>query len=484
MNMNKLVLLAVLFLGNHLILADDAVLNKFIDDDRLNGAFVGVLIEDIVADSAIYSHNSDLKFSTASNLKLFTSAAAIELLGPDYRFITSFYVNGDISDKGELKGDLIIAGGGDPLISGRFRGTITEVLEFWADSLSAKGINKIKGDLVTDNTFFKSDALAPGWSQDDLTYWYACPISALSFNDNCVDLHVYPARKINEKCLITINPQTDYIKIINNTTTCGAGLDNTFDFYRYPGTNTVEFFGGIAIDDTDGVIDYVSVDKPNLYCAGVFKDVMAKNGIKVKGRVLDIGSNDLPSKYQYRNLVRLFAWRSEPMSLVISVINKNSQNFFAEQTLKTIGAEICGSGSFEASTKIVRDWLESIGITTGDISYNDGSGLSYMNLAKPSAIVKLLEYMYDSPNFEAYYESLAIPGVDRSVRHRMAGQTLAEKMRTKTGSIANTRTFAGYLTTRSGRLLAFSLMVNNHSVDDSEIDDWMDNFCGYIIDNY
>ena len=484
MNMKTLVLLAILFLSNQLILADEVVIKKFINDNRLNGAFVGVEVKDILADSIIYSHNSDLKFSTASNLKLFTSAAAIELLGPDYRFATSFYVNGDITKKGDLKGDLIIVGGGDPLISGRFRDSITEILKCWTDSLSARGIKIIKGDLVVDNTFFEADDLAPGWSHDDLTYWYACPISALSFNDNCVDLHIYPAREKGEKCLITIQPQTNSIKIINNTTTYGEGSDNSFDFYRYPGTNTVEFFGGIAIDDTNGVIDYVSVDKPNLYCASVFKDIMTENGIKIKGRIINIDLNDLPSKYYYKNLTSLFDWRSDPMSLIISVINKNSQNFFAEQTLKTIGAEICGSGSFLSSTRIVRDWLESIDITAEDVSYYDGSGLSYMNLAKPSTIIKLLDYMHSRPDFEIYYESLAIPGVDRSVRRRMADNPLAEMMRTKTGSIANTRTFAGYLTTRSGQLMAFSLMVNNHSVIDSEIDSWMDNFCGYIIDNY
>jgi len=482
--MKKLILLAIFLLYDQLVFADNASIKKFIDDDKLNGAFVGVLVKDILADSVIYSHNSELKFSTASNLKLFTSAAAIEILGPDYHFATSFYVNGAINKKGDLKGDLIIVGGGDPLISGRFRESICEVLELWVDSLAAKGIGKIKGDLVIDNTFFESDVLAPGWSHDDLTYWYACPISALSFNDNCVDLHVYPSTNIGESCSININPQTDYIKIINNTTTFSKGLDNSFDFYRYPGTNTVEFFGGIALDDTDGVIDYVSVEKPHLYCASTFINVMVENGINIKGRTIDIDLNDVPLKYEDKNLTELFKWQSEPMSLIISVINKNSQNFFAEQTLKTIGAEIGGSGSFKVSTQILRDWLGSIGITVEDVSYNDGSGLSYMNLAKPSAIVKLLDYMHKTPHFDIYYESLAIPGVDRSVRRRMADNPLAEMMRTKTGSIANTRTFAGYLTTRQGQLVAFSLMVNNYSVKDAEIDDWMDNFCGYIINNY
>jgi D-alanyl-D-alanine carboxypeptidase/D-alanyl-D-alanine-endopeptidase (penicillin-binding protein 4) len=133
---------------------------------------------------------------------------------------------------------------------------------------------------------------------------------------------------------------------------------------------------------------------------------------------------------------------------------------------------------------VVNDWLAEIGLALDDVDYYDGSGLSPMNLAKPAAIVYLLDYMYHSDNFGTYYESLAIPGSDRSVRSRMAGHPLAAKMRTKTGSIANTRTFAGYLTTRSGRLVAFSLMVNNYSAPVSLIDNWLDKVCAFVIDNY
>ncbi|MCP4583751.1 MAG: D-alanyl-D-alanine carboxypeptidase/D-alanyl-D-alanine-endopeptidase [candidate division Zixibacteria bacterium] len=485
MKMKKLtIILALILLSISTNALADSSLDNLIKDNALEGAFIGIEIKDLSSDSSIYAFNPDLRFSTASNLKLFTSAAALEMLGPDYRFETSFYTNGKISKKGELKGDLLIAGGGDPLISGRFRESITEVVACWVDSLKARGIKKIKGDLVIDNSFFEPDELAPGWSHDYLSYWYACSVSALSFNDNCVDTRVYPAKKIGDPCLLEIMPQTDYIDIVNNTSTIKAGLINTFDFYRHPGKNIVEFFGGIALDDTNGTVDYISVDKPHLYCANIYKDILRSDGIEFNGKIIEIDNDKLLDKYQYKNLTRLFNWRSLPMSEVIAVINKNSQNLFAELTLKTLGAEICGEGSFRMSTRLIRDWLESIGISDNDVFYHDGSGLSHMNLASPSAIVKLLDYMRDSPNFDDYYESLAIPGVDRSVRRRLVDHPQASQMRTKTGSIANTRTFAGYLTTRTDKLVAFSLMINNYSSNRDEIDDWMDKLCVHVIENY
>lgn len=462
----------------------DSDIELLLENDILDGAFVGIVVKNIDADSLIFSHNAHLRFTTASNLKLFTSAAALELLGPNYRFTTSFFINGKIDKKGTLEGDLLISGGGDPLISGRFRKSVTEVLDLWADSLKKRGIKNIKGDLVIDNNFFEDDELGPGWSHDDLTYWYACPISALSFNDNCVDLHVHPGGKIGQPCTITLDPENDYIDTVNFTTTIANGLDNTFDFYRYPGSNKIKYFGGVAIDDSDGVVDYVSVKNPHLYCAEVFRDILKNRGIKIQGKIISIERENIPSKYHYKNLTRLFGWHSDSLGIVISVINKNSQNFFAEQTLKTMGAELYGEGSFKLSKELVENWLESKGISKDDVRYCDGSGLSYVNLAKPSAIIRLLEYMRTSLYFTTYYESLAIPTIDRSVRNRMTGHPLAEKMRTKTGSIENTRTFSGYLTTASGYLMVFSIMVNNYSVETSEIDEWIDEVCAYFLDNF
>jgi len=325
-------------------------------------------------------------------MKLFTSAAALELLGPQYRFKTGFFRTGKIDKKGRLKGDLVIVGGGDPLISGRFRDSVTEVLEFWADSLKSLGIKEIKGDIVIDNSFFSGSELGPGWSWDDLAYWYACPISALSFNDNCVDLKFLPGEKVGDPAIIEIDPPTDYITITNNANTLPADSEFTLDYYRIPYSNDVTFFRGISVSDTAGEIDYVSVHRPEIYTAYEFSKIMKSKGVKFKGDILSLDDLETKDRGKYSDdkLDSLFVWRSDSLGVVISVINKNSQNFFAEQSLKTIGRELGGEGSFSKGIELAEAFFDSIGIRSDDIAMYDGSGLSYMNIVKPAAVIELL----------------------------------------------------------------------------------------------
>jgi D-alanyl-D-alanine carboxypeptidase/D-alanyl-D-alanine-endopeptidase (penicillin-binding protein 4) len=464
-----------------------ARIDSLVADTTLDNAHIGLAVYDITADSMIYSLNAEKRFSPASNMKLFTSAAALGLLGPEYRFKTGFFRAGKIDKKGRLKGDLVIAGGGDPLISGRFRDSVTEVLELWADSLKSVGIKEIKGDIVIDNSFFSGPVLGPGWSWDDLTYWYACPISALSFNDNCVDLKFLPGGKVGDPAIIEIDPQTDYITITNNAVTLPADSEFTLDYYRKPYTNDVTFFGGISVSDTAGEIDYVSVHRPELYTAYIFASILKDNGIKFKGDIVsldDMDNNNRPA-YATEKLSPLFEWRSDSLGLVISVINKNSQNFFAEQSLKTIGRELGGEGSFSRGIELAEAFFDSIGIGSDDISMYDGSGLSYINMIKPSAVIRLLKNMGRSPYFQTYYESMAIPGIDRSVRTRLEGIENRERVRAKTGYIANTSSFSGYVDgPHAGHLLAFSIIVNNYSCKTSYVTAWHDSVVSLLLLEY
>lgn len=462
-------------------------IDSLVADTTLDNAHIGLAIYDITADSMIYSLNADRLFSPASNMKLFTSAAALGLLGPEYRFKTGFFRTGKIDKKGRLKGDLVIAAGGDPLISGRFRDSVIEVLELWADSLKSMGIKEIKGDIVTDNSFFSGSELGSGWSWDDLTYWYACPISALSFNDNCVDLKFLPGEKVGDPAIIEIDPPTDYITIINNAITLPADSEFTLDYYRKPFTNDVTFFGGISVSDTAGEIDYVSVHRPELYTAYVFASILKDNGIKFKGDIvsLDDMDNDNRPAYATEKLASLFEWWSDSLGLVISVINKNSQNFFAEQSLKTIGRELGDDGSFSKGIEFAEAFFDSIGIGSDDISMYDGSGLSYINMIKPSAVIRLLKNMGRSPYFQTYYESMAIPGIDRSVRTRLEGIENRERVRAKTGYIANTSSFSGYVDgPHAGHLLAFSILVNNYSCATSYVTAWHDSVVSLLLSEY
>jgi D-alanyl-D-alanine carboxypeptidase/D-alanyl-D-alanine-endopeptidase (penicillin-binding protein 4) len=491
MRINKIFPLALtLFLsGSASLHATDVKtrLDRLVSDSLLQNAFIGLDVIDITSGDTIYQLNADRFFTPASNLKLFTSAAALELLGPNFRFKTEFYYDGKIDKKGRLKGALIIMGGGDPLISGRFRSHITEILECWADSLKSRGINEIDGGIAIDNSYFEGPELGPGWSWDDLSYWYACPISALSFNDNCINLKFLPGKKAGDPAIINIDPITDYITVQNNAVTLPPDSSFTLDYYRIPHTNNITFFGGIAANDTSGRIDYVSVDKPEVYCATVFCDVLHFKGIKVKKdiRLLsDKGSKPILNNV-YENATPLFNWQSDSLGEVIKVINTNSQNFFAEQTLRTVGAEKDKEGSFATGIKATGQFFESIGIDRSDLVMHDGSGLSYMNMVKPQAIMKLLKYMAKSPDFGVFYESLACPGKDKSLKNRLKDNPYRERVRAKTGYIANTSTFSGYLRgPKSDHLLAFSIMVNHYDCPESSVEAWQDSIVATMLEEY
>jgi D-alanyl-D-alanine carboxypeptidase/D-alanyl-D-alanine-endopeptidase (penicillin-binding protein 4) len=468
---------------------DDELTRKLkfaVDDSLLNNTQIGISIYDVTADKALFRHNDTLLFKPASNMKLFTSAAALELLGPSFRFKTQIKIRGRITEK-KLEGDLVIVGGGDPLISGRFRSNITEILEFWADSLIAHGIEEIDGGIVIDNSYFEGPNLGAGWSWDDLTYWYACPISALSFNDNCIDLKFMPGPIIGEPAIIECNPNTNYIISHNMTYTLPAESTFTLDFYRIPYTNDVTFFGGIPSSDTAGEVDYVSVHRPEIYTAMVFSSVMASKGIIFKGTAVSLDDIEMSRQAEYSHpaLIPLFTWHSDTLGVVAQVINTNSQNFFAEQTLLTLGAEKQGEGSFKAGILAAREFFDGIGISRKDLAMLDGSGLSYINVVKPKAIITLLRYMTKSPNFDLYFESLGNPAEDRSVRNRLKDQPGRENIRAKTGHIAGVSTFSGYVKgPHSNHLIAFSIMVNNYTCPRDYSETWEDGIVALLLRDY
>jgi D-alanyl-D-alanine carboxypeptidase/D-alanyl-D-alanine-endopeptidase (penicillin-binding protein 4) len=357
----------------------------------------------------------------------------------------------------------------------------------WADSLVVRGIDEIDGNIVVDNSLFVGAELGPGWSWDDLTYWYACPISALSFNDNCVDLKFLPGQKPGDPAHIECDPNTDYIITHNNAYTLPAESSLTLDYYRTPNTNEITFFGGIPASDTAGEIDYVSVHRPAMYAAHVFADILAARDVRLKGALvlLDEMPGSEKQKYSRLNLSPLFDWQSDTLGVVLKVINTNSQNFFAEQTLKMLGASFESEGSFKGGVRAARRVFEKFGIDSTQLMMMDGSGLSYINAVTPRAITRLLERMAARPNFGLYYESLGNPAKDRSVRKRLVDVPNRENVRAKTGNIAGASTFSGYvLGPRTNHMIAFSVMVNHFTCHRTYVEDWEDAIIAELLRSY
>ncbi len=426
-------------------------------DPNFSNANWGVVIQSIETGEYFYKRNENKLFIPASDLKLFTTSGALILLGNEYKFSTNIFTHGKI-DGSILIGDLIVQGGGDPTISGRFYDN-DQLAAFnnWADSLLENGIDEIDGNIIGDDNEFDDIGLGEGWAWDKTSYWFSAPSGAISFNDNTVDIIVSAKAK---EVSITTSPNTNYIVIINKVKKVSADSATNINVYRQLGTNVVTVFG--AIKNQDSIKTFVTVNNPTQYSMVVFKKVLESKGITVKGFPLDI--DDLSKSLDQSKIKKLFTYHSPPLKEIIKVINKNSENFFAEQLIKTMGLEENGYGSVKNGVDALRFVLKDMGINPNMMTMVDGSGLSRLNLVTPAQIVTLLNYMFKSKYFVPFYNSLPIAGVDGTLGTRMKGTRAEYKVRAKTGYLENVRSISGYVYTADNEPVAFSIIVNNFNV--------------------
>lgn len=450
----------------------EQLLQPYLADPALEVANVGIFIQDPATRQIIYQQNQHRLFMPASNEKLVTTAAALTTLGPDYRFVTKLYTDGQI-ENGVLHGNLYIKGAGDPTLSGRFHdGDMTRDLQNWADSLAADGITKIDGDIIADANIFDNHRIGNGWAYDDLSYWYAAEISGLSFNDNCVDVFITPGDSAGAPAHLEYEPKTNYITMQNDLVTVPEDSLTHYDYHRADGTNQMRFFGRIS--QRSGLIkDYITVHNPALYTSTVFSEVLKKQGISTSGDIREISYKDtIPD---YKQMTQLIAYPSPPLSEIVQVINKKSQNFYAEQVFKLLGFKLTGEGSFRGGRKAVNGFLSGIGIETENMHVMDGSGLSRRNLISPFQIGTVLRYMYSGKNSDYYLESLPIGGGDGTLSSRFKGSVAAGRVRAKTGYVGFVRSLSGFVQTKDDHHLIFSILVNHYVTNTSVINEFQDN---------
>ncbi len=443
-----------------------------ISDPSLANAHIGIYIESLKDGQVVFENNPFKLMIPASNLKLFTTAAALVNLGPQFRYSTPIFANGSQTDS-VLKGDLIVKGSGDPSISGRFyHGDKLFVFKSWADSLKHRGITVIQGNLVGDNRFFKKPSMGEGWNWDDESYWYAAHTSALAFNDNCIDFKIWP-QKPGQKVRFTLFPADDSVKIINNAITVDSLGDSTLSITRMNGRSVYLIKGTLPVT-ADTVRESATVQRPADYFLRTLFKVLRQNGINIKGGIKIISEND---SLNYRSQTPLFVHKSPPLSDLIHVVNKVSHNFYADQLLKTMGAKFNHEGSFKAGCKFVKNWLESIGVAPQYFFNVDGSGLSRKNFVAPVATAILLKTLYRHPYFKYYYDSLPVAGVDGTIHNRMKGTLAAGNVHAKTGYVQRMRALSGYVNIGKKDPMIFVMMFNNYSVPTSVINKIQDHIC-------
>jgi len=417
------------------------------------GAEPGILVHRLGAAQPIYALNPRKPLIPASNMKLFTTAAALDVLGSKYAFRTRVLARGEIR-AGVLHGDLVLKGSGDPNISGRFHdGDVLAIPRAWARKVADAGIRTIAGDLVADDSLFDRQYTCPSWPKDQLDRWYAAGVCALSFNDNCIWLTTGPGAARGQPAIVSLSPRNSRVTLVNRATTGPRGARVRIGVGRRPGEDTIRVTGTYPAG-REPVGQWVTVGNPALYLGAVFRDALAREGVTLAGRVRLIGAREP------RTGAHEIAVTVSSLKQTIAIANKRSQNFYAEQILKALGAHVHGKGSYETGRAVVRAFAERTGIGKADLCVEDGSGLSRRNRASAWAVVTLLRHMAKHAQRQLFIESLAAAGVDGTLRRRLRDAATRGKIRAKTGTIAGVRCLSGYATGASGARYAFSIMVN------------------------
>ena len=445
----------------------------------LRNAHWGVAVFDITNDRVIYEENLCKSFMPASNMKLFSTAVALEKFGPDFTFDTKFYIDGKI-ENGVLKGDLIVRGMGDPSFSYRYAKKEDPLLKMDAlveEIIEATGIKGIEGKIIGDDNFFTDDAIELTWESEDLSFWYAVECGGLNFNENVVQFRVKGrAGTIPE---LKVKSDIGYIKFINKATSYKE-QGNSFNYSRNF-LNECELFGNMRPGAVD--TDRVSVNNATMYYLTAFEYALKKKGVNLeKASIKDIDA--LPKyaqKIDYENLQHVFTYQSEPLSEIIRMTNKVSHNLYADALLRLLGKKIKGEGSFKAGAKVVKETMQDWGIDTFGFCMQDGSGLSRRNFITPQVMMGLLNHMYESKHHEIFMASLPVSGEDGTLENRFYRTECKGRIHAKTGYINKVRALSGYAEAKDGKPYVFSIVCNNYLTSTSYINRLQDKFCDLII---
>ena len=451
----------------------DTILQKY----RPKGTHVGISIFSVSRNKSLYKSNSNKQFVVASNMKLFTTATALVYLGAGFEYKTEIFYRGDVSADGKLNGDIIIKGSGDPNISGRFfDGNVTAVPAYWADKIREHGIRVINGDIIADDSIFDREFVHSNWPKDQLTKWYCAPVSGLSFNDNCVDVIVKPNSKPGGLITVQIEPETSYVKVINKCKTTTLKSKQFYSLYRRPFTNQINL-KGFLWSKSGPRREWMTIHNPPLYLATVFKEILEDKDIDVMGEARVINESDMNTG----NRLHKLAVTTSSLRQSITVANKRSQGFYAEQILKTLGATINNEGTFSGGTKVIADFITKLGIPEGHYHLDDGSGLSKKNRLTPDTITTLLNYMYNHKYAGIFLKSLPISGTDGTLKKRLKEEPYKSRVRAKTGYVNGTRTLSGYVKTLDEEVIAFSILVNEIKGGTWQAKRLQDVICRYLV---
>ncbi len=484
-NLKKIILSAAFALCSLTVCAQPA--QHFIDnvlkkDPLFKNAVVGIYAVDNNG-KKIAGWNSHFPLLTASTMKTITTGTALSILGPDFRYQTSISINGPVKNN-ILYGNLTIIGGGDPTFGSRdtVAYSIDSLFGVWTDALKAKGITKIVGNIVADDSFFTREAIPDNWDWGNLGWDYGCAASGLPFMENTQIIRTTPGCKENDGISIeVVYPQLPGQQILNEAVTGPAQSGDEVYYYPSDMLKVSRVEGYLGVDEKS--VEHTWANKfPHLSAAAEYLKYLQANGIEVVAPGSVNGSStsaeavvkdivDMPADYAV-GADTISTVYSPKLINIINVTNRISNNFYAETFLKTVGKKLTGKSSISASARALKEYLKEHGVDVEGFRQADGSGLARMNFVSAEFFTRFYSFMQKNENFKEYLASFPYPGGPGTLKSVLKDSKYTKnkgRIHAKSGSLTGVRCYAGYVESRSHGMVRFAILVNNYSVPTSKM---------------
>ncbi len=439
-------------------------IDSMVTQPEFSNANWGILIVDPASGDTLYSRNAGKLFMPASNMKILTTSTALTQLGPAFQYHTVFAARGAVSDS-TLAGDLLVIGRGDPSVSDHMRHDAMAPLDSIADSLRARGITRITGRVLAWGDAFPGEHFGYGWTYDDFEDDYSAPIDELLFNEGFSQLDVRGGAQPGDPVTVDVWPAhtVPHVRVMA-TTVAPANAPGPHDpnviHARKDSVSWDEIVEG-QIAAGDSAVLIVTHHDPDRAYIGAVREALASRGITVLG-----GATDTLARID-----TLATLMSPPLSEILKALLKPSQNQLAEMLFRTIALQATGVGRADSARALVERQIAQWGVVVpAEAVVRDGSGLARYDYVSPQTLVRILDAMRRSPNFNVFYDALPIAGVDGTLENRMKGTPADSNVHAKTGSVALARSLSGYVTTADQHMLIFSFLANNWTTPTREVE--------------